>query len=338
MGDLSDPGNTFYELFARPTGSATWKLTTPPGAADNGGLVVGSDAAGAVAAGFLPSADLTFSVLATSPDGGTTWNPGEVPGALAAEPDGLAVGGSGQVEAVLAGTSGGVVSSSDGGVTWGRTTSMATLAGASHTCTVTRVTAVALTVSGSPVVGTRCVGSGTVGLFVPSNLSSGWSPISGTSDVSGPSTTTVLRLQADAGGVSALVEDTSGGARTLKGAWATEDLVASALSTSAPLAVPAGWSVRATATGGGSGTGLTVLLGDDSGPGLRVESVAGPDQGWVVSPRPPVGTSAVATVGGETDAFVPSRSHLTIWATSPGSTVWSRSAQLTVPIQYGSSQ
>ena len=53
--------------------------------------------------------------------------------------------------------------------------------------------------------------------------------------------------------------------------------------------------------------------------------------------HPPAGTTAVAGIGDETDAFVPSGSHLAVWTTSPGATSWVPVARLTVPIQYGSS-
>ena len=50
---------------------------------------------------------------------------------------------------------------------------------------------------------------------------------------------------------------------------------------SAAFSVPAGWSVKATATGGGSGQGVAVLLG--SGAQRRVEVVTGPGASWVVA-------------------------------------------------------
>ena len=75
MGKFDDPSNTFYELFTHQAGTTTWALATPPGVADNGGLVVGSSAAGSLTAGFLPSVDLTFSVLAHSIDGALTGVP-----------------------------------------------------------------------------------------------------------------------------------------------------------------------------------------------------------------------------------------------------------------------
>ncbi len=54
MGILSDPSNTFWELFHSDAGSSHWSLVTPPGVADNGGLVAGASA-GSVVVGVLPS-------------------------------------------------------------------------------------------------------------------------------------------------------------------------------------------------------------------------------------------------------------------------------------------
>jgi hypothetical protein len=93
--------------------------------------------------------------------------------------------------------------------------------------------------------------------------------------------------------------------------------------------------VSATAIGGeGAGRGITVLL--DSGVHRRIVSVAGPGARWITSPVPPVGTEAVAAIGSETDAFVVTKSHLTIWALAPGAG-WSRVQSVTVPVPYGSS-
>src|SRR6202034_3958637 len=40
MGHLQDPSNTFWEVFLKPAGTASWVLHTPPGVASNGGLVL----------------------------------------------------------------------------------------------------------------------------------------------------------------------------------------------------------------------------------------------------------------------------------------------------------
>lgn len=345
MGTLSDPANTFYELFDRPTGASGWTLATPPGVADNGGLVVGPSSSGAVTAGFLPAADLTFSVLATRPAGSTQWSPGDAPGTLAAEPDALATGPSGQIAAVQKGSGTPVEAQAPGAMSWHGLTTAAALTGASGGCRVTRITSVAVTASGVPYVGARCTGT-EVGIFVPTDPSAsstsaltapagGWTrsgPILGSSGVSA---TTVLRLQADGDGVSGLVEGSASGRSSLVGVWGGtgSGIVASPTS----LTVPSGWSVLATATGGsggGDGQGLAVLLGSSSS--LRLTGVAGPGQPWVSYATPPAGTTAVALVGGEADAFAPSGSTLHVWAAT-GTGPWHQVAQLTVPIQYGSS-
>ena len=53
-GPPDDPANTFYQLFERAAGASTWSLATPPGVADNGGLVVGPSVDGSVTAGLPP--------------------------------------------------------------------------------------------------------------------------------------------------------------------------------------------------------------------------------------------------------------------------------------------
>ena len=53
MGGPAAQHNNFWELFVRPAGAARWRLVTPAGVADNGGLVVA--AAGRVAADRVPA-------------------------------------------------------------------------------------------------------------------------------------------------------------------------------------------------------------------------------------------------------------------------------------------
>ena len=82
MGQVSDQSNTFWELFHTAPGSSRWTLVTPEGTADNGGLVAGVSG-DSIAAGVLPSALLRFSPLSSSADGGASWTPVFLPGALA---------------------------------------------------------------------------------------------------------------------------------------------------------------------------------------------------------------------------------------------------------------
>lgn len=271
-------------------------------------------------------------------DGGITWSPGNVPDALAPEPDALATDGTDGAVAVLAGADGRVVTSDADLTTWHTLSSVATLARSSAHCTVAAVSAVAISASGSPVIGARCKNSSVVGVFVPSATPGSWTPVGPTFVGRGSSTTTVLRLHAWSQGTSALVEGGTTGATKVLGAWfGANGPSAADVRESPPLAVPTGWSIRATAVGGGTGAGLVVLLGSASGTELKIDSVAGPGQAWVETPAPPTGTTAIAAVGTETDAFVPSGSHLVIWATTTGSSTWTRVAHKTVPIQYGSS-
>ena len=44
MGGSAASHNNFWQLFVRPAGSRSWKLVTPPGTADNGGLVLAAAA------------------------------------------------------------------------------------------------------------------------------------------------------------------------------------------------------------------------------------------------------------------------------------------------------
>ena len=91
VGGSAGSENTFWELFTRPAASSQWKLVTPPGIADNGGLVAAAPADGQrLDIAILPSQGLTFSPLALTGDGGNTWDTGLVDAAVAAVPDAFA--------------------------------------------------------------------------------------------------------------------------------------------------------------------------------------------------------------------------------------------------------
>ncbi len=104
MGGPAAQHNNFWQLFVRQAGTTRWRLATPPGVADNGGLVVAGDGGGSMMTGFRPSQDLTFSPLAASSNGGTSWSPaGPLTPGLAAAPDALAATPAGQVIALTKG-------------------------------------------------------------------------------------------------------------------------------------------------------------------------------------------------------------------------------------------
>jgi hypothetical protein len=320
MGHLDDPSNTFWELFLRPAGSGSWALHTPPGVATNGGLVLGVAPSGSLGVGFLVSADLKFSPVARSTDGGAHWSPGELPSALASTPDALAVG-PGQALAIVTGQR--VLQASGDLSAWKTLTSARALRRAAPACGVQRVTAVAY--AAQPLVGVSCAHAGGVGILTQSGS---WHDI-------GPSlsgTASVLRLVDTTSGVTGLAQVRSGHRLSLAGFWG--DGSSSQWSGPTSFAVPSGWSIEATATGGSAGQGLAVLLG--SGERRRVEVVLGPGSSWSSLPAPP-GASGVSAVGTEIDTFVVTGSHLAVWMRTPGATAWSRTASITVPVPYGSS-
>jgi hypothetical protein len=69
MGGAAADENQFWELFTRQAGNDQWQLVTPPGVADNGGLVA-TGAGASVTVAFRASQGLTFSPLAATTNGG----------------------------------------------------------------------------------------------------------------------------------------------------------------------------------------------------------------------------------------------------------------------------
>ena len=203
MGHLDSPSNTFWEAFLEPAGSASWVLHTPPGVASNGGLVVGSSPSGPLTVGFLVSADLKFSPVAQSTDGGAHWSPGELPSPLASAPDALAVGPTGETMAVVAGQR--VLQSTGDLSAWTTLTSQRALKSAAPSCGVADVTAVAYNAAAQPLVGVSCTHPGQVGILVPSTGS--WHDL-GPSFGSG--TASVIRLVPTVAGVAGLAQVRSG--------------------------------------------------------------------------------------------------------------------------------
>ncbi|MGA2530750.1 MAG: hypothetical protein ABSG36_16535 [Acidimicrobiales bacterium] len=331
MGDLDQSANTFWQLLHLAPKGSRWSLVTPPGFADNGGLVV-AQAGASLISGFLASARIGFSPMAASSDGGQQWSPGILSGPLAVDPDALAGASDGRVLA-LGGKPATVVLSDRGGLSsWQRVVSARHLEAspAGRACDITALTAVSFSPDGQILVGTSCSRPGRVGVFEDS--ARGWAP-------AGPllpgvvksATTSVLRLRAFEGGVSALIATYSGGRTELYGSSLRGR---SSWSTPVEVAITGGGQLKA--SGISADGGLVVLVKAAKGP--VAECLAGGARAWLQLPRPPAQVSAISyEEGGRIDAFAVDHSRLTIYRLAETGSRWLRAQVMQVPIQYGSS-
>ena len=326
------PMQGFWELFLLPNGRGTWSLRTPPGVADNGGLVVSAGSPSSLLVGFRPSQNLKYSPLATTGDGGQTWTPGIFPGALARGPGALAASSGGRLMVVSQDSDDGVWTSPAPGASWARLSGLGDLdhAPGVKACDPSAVTAAAFTASGIPVVGTRCRHPGTLGIV---DLAGEEPRLVGPS-LSGAlrsATVSVLRLTATSGGLAALLSAQAGSRSFLLAAWEQGD---GSWTVSPELRIGGG-SVASTLLGPGSSLGV-LLAG--TGPNPVPEMIQGPGSGWVRLPGAPRAAGVVAAGdGGEVDALGTRGDALEVWRWLPGTRSWVKSQSLKVPIQVGSS-
>ena len=304
MGGSAAQEENFWQVFVRRDG--TWSLVTPPGVADNGGLVA-AGSPGSLLIGFRPSQGLAFSPLATSTDGGKHWAAGILGSALASAPDALATGPGGTGLALL--RNGDIdVAGADG--SWSKLTSEPALAAsaAGRECGVTGVDALSFWPAGLKVAAGACERRNVAGIFTD---------INGTWQLDGPSVpgggqVRVLRLSGTTALLSAVGE--------VYAAWRG----GSSWTVSAALA---GTPV---ASGFGADGSAWVLLG-----GGRAAVISGPGGAWRPLPAVPGRTAALALAGGETDAFAVAGVVATVWRLSTGA--WTKAQVINVPIAAGSS-
>lgn len=333
MGDLSQAANTFWQVLERPSASAPWALVTPPGVADNGGLVATAGPGGAVVS-FLPSQSLRFTPLASTTDGGASWVAGLVPAALDAAPDALAATGSALWALVDRG--GRLLAGRSSGGAWRTVLTSSALAdsAAGRRCQPRRLLAVAAGPGDTALLAAACRRPGEAGLFAQSaTVAGGVSTVA----VAVPSTdrVRVLRLvatgagsAASAGAVALLAEETRVGA----------SLVVASLSPGGRTSLSGDLRLdgrRLVATGSGPGGELYVLLRTPAGAEQLTVEAAGR---WDYLPAPPRGTVAVALSPGRTDVVTVHSSTLTDYTLDPAVLLrWRRTQVLRVPVQYGSS-
>ena len=164
-------GGRFWQLLVRPAGSSRWRLVTPPGVADNAGLVVAGASDGTLTVGFVPGQQLTFTPLATTKDDGAHWSQGLLPAGLVAAPTALAALPGGRLLAI---TANGAQESGRGGSGWTSLVTLRALAAtpAGRSCGLIRLTAAAVTSSGEPLVAGSCSRPGRVDVF--ERAAAGW--------------------------------------------------------------------------------------------------------------------------------------------------------------------
>jgi hypothetical protein len=320
MGGSAGSANNFWQLFVRPAGASQWSLATPPGVADNGGLVAAGTPASLVI-GFRASQNLAFSPLATSTDTGKDWTPGLLDADLANDPGAIAVDPSGQALALL--QDGTIKAAPTAGAAatgqWSELTTRQALAAsaAGRECGLQALEAVSFGPGKTPVAAGSCERPGVAGVFT--DTSGTWQsaglalPAAYRGDQA-----QVLGLAATSGGNVALLL----AGDSLLAAWSN----GTHWTVSAPVAVGA---VRASGFGTGGSTWLLLSGG-------RAEAVSGTGGSWQSLPAVPAGTATLAPgPGGSYDALAVAGSKLTVWRLTKGA--WAQVQRINVPIEYGSS-
>ena len=333
MGRLGQASNTFWQLFYRPAGSATWSNHVEATAvATNGGIVLASSGASLIA-GVRPSDLLTFSPLIATGDGGRTWSPGVLPSGLADRPGALADGAPGGSLA-LVGASGSeqVLSSAHGISSWSVSTTRAALADTEggRACGLGAITAVAGSAAAA-LAGGGCARPGVVGLFedagagwrldpapVPAGFASQRIEVLGV-ERAGSALRAPLYLSGPGGAGLAVAEQAAG-------AWHTTALLrlsaSEQLTSYGPLAHGAFYALVAGASGS-----------------QRLAVATGAAGAWEQLPAPPAGTATIAAGPGTAlQALAVNETVLSVWDLAAGARAWSRGQVAHVAIEYGSSE
>jgi hypothetical protein len=347
MGGSAASEENFWELFARPAGSAQWRLATPVGVASNGGLMMAAAGTGLVA-GFGPSQDLTFSPLAAVTAPGAAWsqNAAPVSPGLASVPDALASGPGGQLLALT--RSGEVLQASAAsvsgtGAAWTRVTTLRTLSAspAARACRLTALTAVGFTAAGAPEVGGACARPGAAAIFAQLPAG-GW-------QAAGPAPAgqrlTVLGLATQTGRTTALLEVTALPDIRVLGAWSAAGAsIAGGSGPSGSGSSPgaSSWKVSPSVGIGPRQPRSVQMLGNGSA-GLvladgRGLTIAGPGGIWRTLPALPARTATLALgPAGQLQALTAAGEWFRVWQVAADGDGWSQVQQIKVQIPYGSS-
>jgi len=318
MGGSAAQDNNFWQVFLRPTATASWRLITPLGVADNGGLVVASPGSGSLVTAFRPSQLLSYTPLAASTDNGAKWSSaGPLDASLASAADALAAGPGDQLIAL---TSGGTKAELGQrlGTTWTRlaTTSSLNATRAGRACEVTGLTAAAFSGS-TPLIAARCGRPGVAGIFAHTGgvWRAAGPPVSG-------ETVDVLGLAASGTGLVALLRASSGTSASIIGAWYS----GGHWTLSPSLRIGAG-KLDSTAIGAAGSVGVTWNA-------VKGATLAGPGTAWRTLPTLPRRAATLA-LGPEVEVIAADGQTFRDYQLASGG--WSQAQTVHVQIPYGSS-
>jgi hypothetical protein len=329
MGDLGQVDNTFWQLFVRRAGGSRFALATPPGVADNGGLVSASAGGGSLVAGFETSQLLGFSPLASTTDAGRVWSPSTLAEPLAAEPDALASTG-GRTFALVGRRATSIVAGRTGGSTWSPVVSLRALAAtaAGAACGLTDLTAIATAANGALLVAGSCRTAGRIGVFVRDP--DGWLAVG--RPLPRPSgTITVLEMDDVAGRLHLLLTTSSGRSRSI--VEATERGPGSTPLLSSRLVLGRDDRLTAAAFSALGAVGLVVADGSAE----RLLELDGASARWAAHPVPAAGAAIpVFSPNGAVGLLVGGRTVMRDFVLV-GQHRWRLVQQVSVPIEFGSS-
>jgi hypothetical protein len=329
MGGSAASEDNFWQLFTRPAGSVTWKLVTPPGVADNGGLVTAGSGSKLTVA-FVPNALLRFTPLAITTNEGAHWTQGLLNSSLTAAPSALARLPNGRVLAI---TSKGVEQSARSGGHWTTLVTRRTLAASSagRKCGLTALTSVAVSKSGGPLLAGACDHPGVA--YVVEQTPAGWVAVASTlTGAMAKRPVTVLQMVSGQSGANLLLAVRSGHGQLIVPAWLPAHLTT--LTIGKPFVTR---SKPVSSTYFSATTGMGVVLAGTSAqatvPGARNGLLEAKGE---IAPRslPAPGATLAfqgAPTSGQFTAFVPGLDTVQVWQWTNGS--WHRTQLISVPSQ-----
>jgi len=320
-------GGKFWQLLVRDRAGGRWRLATPPGVADNGGLAVTRADAGTITVGFVPSQLLKFTPLAVTSDSGAHWSQGLLPAALAGAPDSLAPAG----DRLVAITTKSVLESSSGTTGWTTLVRLSALAAtqAGRRCGLVSLSGAVVEPDGTVMVAGGCRRPRTIGLFAATP--SGWQQ-------AGPVLPGSLGLKSAS--VAGLISTKAGTAALVAGRTAHGEIL-----------IPAWLAAGSSSWRSDVPTSLPDSVASVSGSASGVWAVALNGRHGLVTPPPSLSAShhdlarqislpaddATLVPGageGELTALVPGLNTVAVWdLTANGS--WRRSQVISVPATPG---